>query len=525
MTTTYQNTTDTHPFLPQQKLFKAYDIRGETHLFCDDFLWALANVFAKRYRLVTDSVVIGYDVRQHSETIAKFLAAACYQQGLSVHWLGQVTTPIMAFLANQATGNGLMVTASHSKKDIHGIKWLINRESPSSQDIQDLFVQLGTIPKTIFSPKLLSKINNIYQKINHIDNGFTQYQQGITQAFANIYQQNYVEIFNNKPKPTIVIDCMNGATANFAKQLFGKFGYHCIMLNATPNPNFPKGNPDPCEAGRLDELSQAVCTHKADMGLAFDGDGDRLMIVSSKGNMVSPDHLLYLLAKIAIDERPQKSNITQHQPLEIIFDVKCSHHLPRLIANQGAVPIMEKTGSSLMRKSLQNQSRKSLFAGELSGHFLFNDGYFLLHDDAIYAGLRLLNWLTFQPNNLTQILENLPKSISTADMYLPLHNAEHGQKLLKNLLNLSKKPFFFLKQRFHIKNIATIDGLRLDFGFGFGILRQSNTGNFLTVRFCADSMAELQQVQRVFVGLCQVIDDDPQHTIAKQIANIQPILA
>ena len=534
--------TDIHPFLPQKRLFKAYDIRGEMRWFTDDFIWSLANAFARLYASCGDTVVIGFDVREHSEAIAKFLAFACHSKGLQVIWLGQVTMPILAFVANQYAGNGLMVTASHSEKQINGVKWLVNHESPSSDDILQLFEQLNE--ESELSADLLANIDNIIHQIHISTTHFADYQSAIHQGIDNIYQNIYadfdktidktvdknfdkkVDNFSQKSAQNqplaiekIVIDCMNGATARFAKDLFSSFGLDCVMLNDTPDPNFPKGNPDPCEGGRLHELCQSILLHQADMGLAFDGDGDRLMVADHTGTPLSPDNLLYLLAGIAIDEYPK-----QDKPVaEVIFDVKCSHHLPVLIEQRGAVPVMEKTGSSLMRKSLQNKSRFSIFAGELSGHFLFNDGYFVLHDDAMYAGIRLINWLNFQQDSLKTIINNLPKSVSTPDMYIPIDSSESGQLLIERLLKLTKKPFWAIKKRFWIKNVQTIDGLRLDFGYGFGILRKSNTGNFLTVRFSANTLEDLQKVQNVFVDLCHFIDENPNKPIAKIVANIQPI--
>lgn len=507
-----------HPFLPQKRLFKAYDIRGELRWFTDDFLLSLGIAFAKKFQQATDTVVIGHDVRQDSDMIAKFLAYACHQAGLTVYWLGQITTPMMAFMANTLTGNGLMVTASHSEKHINGIKWLVNHESPHSDDILALFETLREPPD--LTKELLHDIDNIVNKINTIDSIFNDYQQAIAQAIGHISQKIYPTKTNNFHIKKIIIDSMNGATARYAYDFYTKFGFDCQVLNDIPDPTFPKGNPDPCEQGRLDELSCAVVSQQADIGLAFDGDGDRLMVVDSMGNLLKPDDLLYILAGIAIDEYP---NTNAEKPSEVIFDVKCSHHLPLLIEQRGALPIMEKTGSSLMRKSLQNKSRFSIFAGELSGHFLFNDGYFILHDDAMYAGLRLLHWLNFQEKPLSHILENLPKNISTPDMYIPIDSSESGQLFIKRLLNLTKKPFWAIKQRFMINHVQTIDGLRLDFQYGFGILRKSNTGNFLTVRFSADNLENLQKVQTIFVDLCHFIDENPDKPIAKQVATIRPI--
>lgn len=499
-----------HPFLPQKKLFKAYDIRGEWQYFTDDFIVALVETFAQLFKNVNaPDVAIGYDVRHGSEQMALLFKKAIEKQGIKIHWLGQVTTPIMAFVANQYSGNGVMITASHSEKHINGIKWLVNHESPSSTDIQQLFANLVEQPLIVPNIDQQTVVN-----IVNDDKYFKDYQQEMLNSIQQINQfvgKNTTSLYAPQ---RLVIDCLNGATSRFAQQLFSSFGYDCVMLNDVADGNFPKGNPDPTEFGRLHELSQAVVREKADLGLAFDGDGDRLMVIDNHGQLVSPDNLLFLLANLALEE----VNKNEQMPAEVIFDVKCSHHIPALLNERGAVAIMEKTGSSLMRKSLQNQSRFSIFAGELSGHFLFNDGYFVLHDDAMYAGVRLLNWLQRQPLPFQQIIENLPTMISTADMYLPITSAEQGQTLVNQLIAVSQKPFHMIKHRFAIRQISTIDGLRLDFANGFGILRKSNTGNFLTVRFAGNNLQDLQQIQQFFVKLCQSVDKN----LAEQVASIQP---
>lgn len=552
-----------HPFLPQQKLFKAYDIRGDVRYFTDDFLWSLGQSFAELFT-PNSQVVIGYDVRTHSEAIAKILAYQLIQHNIDVIWLGQVTTPMMAFMANEKQGNGLIVTASHSERHINGIKWLVNHESPSSQDIADLFDSLADVSVQLPSQNLLATINNYPFKITE---SLKSYQNGIIFALSQInsiqnnnFKTGRMQYAPAKAKFKLLIDCLNGATSRFAHSIFTKLGYDCIVLNDTPDGTFPKGNPDPTEAGRLAELCQSVIDNQADIGLAFDGDGDRLMVVDSEGKVVAPDHLLYLLANLAIEEKSDNQS-----DVSVIFDVKCSHHLPILIEQQGAIPLMEKTGSSLMRKSLQTKSQNAIFAGELSGHFLFNDGYFVLHDDAMYAGIRLLNWLQHQDKTLTQIVADLPTSVSTADMYLPIETAEIGQNFIseivvkaKNTLAVLKIPTkkvdenlnpilaqadyqtplteFLPKQKVKKKKakkskklpffnkplqpqqITTIDGLRMDFPQGFGILRKSNTGNFLTVRFAGNTLADLRKIQQIFVELCQSIDEK----MAKQVAMIEP---
>lgn len=508
-----------HPFLPQQALFKAYDIRGDITLFSDDFLWALGQGFARLFgQHGGGRVAIGYDVRAFSPRIAAFIAYHCHAQGLHVDWLGQVTTPMMAYAASCQDGHGVMVTASHSPRHVHGVKWLCAHHSPSGEAIAALFDDLADLPAYVPTSADVARVHAVVHQFAHLSTpAFDAYQSAMAQAFADIQRTCYPD---NTPKHAplrLVIDCMNGATGAFAERLFRGFGYDCQLLNAMPDGSFPKGNPDPAEPSRLAELRHAVVAHGADMGLAFDGDGDRVMVVDGHGQMVAPDNLLYLLAQVALAERPMLDGVKI--TAEVMFDVKCSHHVPTLLSTQGAVPIMQKTGSSLMRQALQSRRRASVFAGELSGHFLFNDGYFVLYDDAMYAALRLLHWLRHQRATFAELLTALPVSISTADMYLPIASAEHGQRLLNQLLAHVQKPLSRLMRAFAVREISTVDGLRLDFAHGVGVLRRSNTGNYLTVRFCGDTLADLQHAQRVFSRLCASVDDD----LAAQVAQIQPV--
>ena len=508
-----------HPFLPQQALFKAYDIRGDITLFSDDFLWALGQGFARLFAQHGGGrVAIGYDVRKFSPRIAAFIAYHCHVQGLSIDWLGQVTTPMMAHAASCQDGHGVMVTASHSPRHVHGVKWLCAHHSPSAEAIGALFDTLADVPAYVPTAADLAAVQAFASQLGQADaTVFNAYQASMTQAFARIQHACYCACTPRHAPLRLVIDCMNGATSRFAERLFSGFGYDCQMLNAMPDGSFPKGNPDPAEPARLAELSHAVVASGADMGLAFDGDGDRVMVIDGHGRMIAPDNLLYLLAQIALAERPTLAGV--ESTAEVMFDVKCSHHVPTLLAAHGALPVMQKTGSSLMRQALQRRHRASVFAGELSGHFLFNDGYFVLYDDAMYAALRLLNWLRYQPVTFAELLASLPVSVSTADMYLPIASAEYGQRLLNQLLAAAQKPFSRLRRAFAVREVSTVDGLRLDFAHGVGILRRSNTGNYLTVRFCGDTLADLQHAQRVFSRLCASVDDD----LAAQVAQIQPV--
>lgn len=568
-------------FSDQRTLFKAYDIRGEHSLFTPEFIEALSNVLAHYYvhQAAASQIVIGFDARHGSEAIAQKLATCFRTFGVEVIWIGLVTTPIMAFWANQYQGHGLIATASHSEGHINGIKWLINGQSPSSEQIQYIYQQLVShtepdcssmsnqinvdkartasaqqplaklikLPRKLIVESYIDKAIAAIETINNSQLKTTNPQSKAPKSIANGLKAPSLSlpVSDRTASPLkIVIDCLNGSTGLFAEEFFRSHPALCsqvIMLNATPDGNFPKGNPDPMENGRLQELSEAVIGYNADLGLSFDGDGDRLMVVDNQGEALVADHLLFLLARVAIEDHRTQGTCTYASLCTptVIFDVKCSHHLPLLIKKLGAQGQMSKTGSSILRRALQAEKNGTephvLFAGELSGHFIFNDGHFLLHDDAMYAGLRLLNWLHYQPISLAEIVKTLPEAVSTPDVYLPLsdysysvsHNAaipssdETAQPILKKLSTLCDKLQSGINDLALSlptdARLTCIDGLRLDFAHGFGIIRSSNTSNSLTVRFAGDSLSDLENIQGCFVNLCQSISQD----LARQVANIR----
>ena len=564
-------------FAAQQSLFRAYDIRGSRQHFTHDFIHALGHAFAHLYRVQQKTnnennsqsankktiVVIGYDVRCGSDTVAQTLTDVLSQQGIQVIQLGLVTTPMMIFWAEQYQGHGIIVTASHSAKDILGVKWLVNHTSPSSADIQVLYQQLAI---NSAQNQSLSLIDRPIHKQQHlpVSQVASAYINTITQVFEQIYQNNNQsngqsakdsQLPSSKLDLVVVIDCMHGATSNIAKPLFTNFCQSVIMLNDTPDGDFPAGNPDPTEPQRLKQLQQSVLLHQADIGIAFDGDGDRLMVVDNQGKVVTPDHLLYMLATVAVNQCPAPLNESLSNA-QVLFDIKCCHHLPKLITELGATPVISKTGSSLMRQQMQQSDGQIIFAGELSGHFIFNDSYFILYDDAMYAALRLLHWLakpqlakpnlTTRTTSLSDIIESLPVIVSTADHYLPLPETvltkcsivEQLTRLclyLQQLITVTalcsthsndqavincapahctcsaQKHAITLEAAKKLLPIGTtlscIDGVRLDFARGFGVLRQSNTSQNLTVRFAGDSIDDLTDIQTRFAALCRPFNE------------------
>lgn len=598
-------------FAAQQSLFRAYDIRGSRKLFTPDFIEALGCAFAQLYHaspylpkdtslknspltqssliqnpltqnpyaqnLLTQNVdskntivVLGYDVRFGSASIAQSLVNILTQHSIQVVHLGLVTTPMMAFWAQQYCGHGIVVTASHSAKTILGIKWLVNYKSPDSAQIQSLYQQLNIETQNRFNGQkdspdqkaMLSLIDSpLSQQPIDLASEYvaTAYIDAIAQVFTHIYPSAKQGVKENLPSSdklnlVVVIDCMNGATSMIAQSLFARFCQQVIMLNDIPDGSFPTGNPDPTEPYRLKQLQQNVLAHKADIGMAFDGDGDRLMIVDNHGKIVTSDHLLYLLAQVALSKRP-KPLIDSLPPPQILFDIKCSHHLPTLLSEIGSEPILSKTGSSFMRQRMQHVGSSILFAGELSGHFIFNDSHFILYDDAMYAALRLLHWLSAnnKQHTLTGITQRLPAVVSTADHYLPMpKTAEEDCSVVEQLTRLchylrklvaaatdntfghyrldtcppslcdcsTNNHYITLEQARDLLPVGTklscIDGVRLDFAHGFGILRQSNTSHSLTARFAGNTLDDLKDIQAKFAALCRPLDNE----LAEQIVAI-----
>ena len=595
------------PSAAQQSLFRAYDIRGANQYFTSSFIQALGDAFATLYNAQNSQptqdinanatvetkqnvVVVGYDMRIGSEAIASTLSTVLAHHGLRVIQLGLITTPMMAFWAMQYQGHGIVVTASHSAKDILGIKWLVNNKSPSSSEIQTLYHQLTAHHSYHACPD--SQSNNSVLHSENIESikssqdsklpndlleQLPSYQvanvyiDAIAQVFEQLFQHNHSATAANQKSAykldlIVVIDCMHGATGSIAQRLFERFCQQVTFLNDIPDGNFPLGNPDPTEPNRLNELQRAVVSNAADIGLAFDGDGDRLMIVDNNGKIVTPDHLLYLLARIAITEHPNSLSDSLLAS-EVLFDIKCAHHLPRLLSELGTTPVISKTGSSFMRQQVQHPDNQIVFAGELSGHFIFNDSRFIPYDDAMYAALRLLHWLDQVHNDtndkkpLADIIHSLPTIVSTADHYLPMPqttttdcslveqltrfchylqylvdvsthtDSSYSQQLEDTCLPATTckssvctcataKTQIALKQTHELLPVGTklscIDGVRLDFAHGFGVLRQSNTSNSLTARFAGDSIDDLKDIQATFAVLCRPFNAD----LAEQILAI-----
>lgn len=441
-------------------LFRAYDIRGAIDDLSTELVSKIGRALAAQLRQQDQyQVVVGYDARTSSSGYAKLIREACVASGLTVIDIGRVSTPLCYFAAARHDGNAIMVTASHNPAHENGMKWLIAHQSPSPEAIQ-----------------------HIKQRI--IDQDFVE---GLGVIHSQSYLDDYLSLLQDDiilSQPVRVsIDAMHGSAGEIALAAFNAAGCEVSSLNIEPNGMFPNGAPDPSKPEHLQELGNDIVISGSQIGFAFDGDGDRLVVLDQQGQVISPDYLISLFAKICLDSNPGS---------DILFDVKCSRMVSSIVSTEGGRPVMLRTGNTFLRQALRDPDYQAVFAGEFSGHYFFNDGRGHGQDDGIYAALRLLEWLDNRGQTLEEVLAELPVRVSTADLYLPLDGTSASEILEAVATDAATIAD---------AKISTIDGIRLDFNHGFGIIRGSNTGNHLTARFDADTAENLRLIRNTFARL------------------------
>lgn len=447
-------------------LFRAYDIRGSIDQLTPAFIEKIGRALGAAFRAKDQyQVVVGYDARATSSSYAKLVRQALADSGLTVIDIGLVPTPLMHFASNDYDKNGIMITASHNPGDENGLKWVIGGESPTPEDIQAIRTRIEA----------------------------QDYISGIGSIRSQNFNDRYLDMLNDDvllSQPVkISMDGMNGSMGELALQALKATGCEVSAINAMANGMFPNGAPDPSSAENLHELSNDIVISNSSIGFAFDGDGDRLAVLNSKGEMISPDVMITLFAKILLDSHPGS---------DVIFDVKCSRMVSSIVTAHGGRPVMVRTGNTFLRRALHDPEHNAIFAGEFAGHYFFNDDRGQGRDDALYAALRLLEWLDQNGMTLEEAINELPQRFSTPEILLPLN--EIDAKTLMGQLEQESS------QLNHVK-LSTIDGIRLDFDTGFGIIRPSNTGANLTVRFDADSADDLHLIRATFATLLQPYDE------------------
>lgn len=438
-----------------ENIFRAYDIRGIAYTdLSKDVVINIGRAIARKVKKNNQNqLIIGRDGRNSSPDMASFLKSGISQEGCNIIDLGIVPTPALYFATYKLESNcAIMITGSHNPSNYNGFKIVINNKALSAEEIQEI-------------------------KYSILDEYRTPVKlQNIEENQIQILDQYLKSIVNNihlKKPLNIVIDCGNGAASVIAKEVFEKLGCNVKPLFCELDGNFPNHHPDPSKEENMQDLVSEVKRTSADLGLAFDGDADRLGVVSSSGEIISADRQMILFSQDVL--RVSKGG-------NIVFDVKCSKLLPQAIREKGGNPVISKTGHSFIKNKIQEVN--ALLGGEMSGHIFFNDrwpGF----DDGIYAGARLLEIIS-QFNE--DPLQTIPKLFATPEINIEVTDSNKFQIVEK------------FKSNFKIKKteIITIDGIRVEFKNGWGLLRASNTSAILVLRFEADSKNALNEISDIF---------------------------
>lgn len=467
------------PVFPAQ-VFRAYDIRGKVSLLTPEFIYAVANGLAELFLEHGQTKnVLGFDARLNSENYANIIQTICVEKGLQVDCIGQCSSPLMYFSARQNGGNGIMVTASHNEKTDNGIKWMLQGLPPSPEMIQCVAEKSQPFfqEQITLAPKVFS---------THPE-------------FCQQYIDHLCQDIQLKHPFKVVVDGLNGSAGKIAVEVLNRLGCDVIALRCDANGHFPDHAPDPSKEQHLEKLKSAVIKHQADLGFALDGDGDRLVMVDEHAKLISADQLLCLFTEMCLKIHPKH---------EIVFDVKCSTMVRNTIRNLGGSAKMIRTGSTFLRKYLAQSKGHAVFGGEYAGHYVFNDGRGLGYDDGLYACARILEYLSESEHQTVSALLNLyPARASTEDLYISTSGFKTAQ-VLQDIEEYSQNLN---------AELSKIDGIRLDFEDGFGIIRASNTGEYFTVRFDADNSARLDDIRDTFVTMLR----DKYPTIAQDILDAQ----
>lgn len=436
-------------------LFREYDIRGHAErLLSDEQATAIGRAIGTEVLARGDrAVVVGRDGRLSSPRLLEALTDGVLATGCDLIDLGLVPTPVMNFaaLTGDATRSGIMITASHNPPEDNGFKIVIAGEVLSGARIQAL-----------------------HQRIQAQD--FVE-GQGILsrQEVGETYLQRIVsDIAPSRLK--VVLDCANGVAGPLACELLARLGCEVTPLYCEPDGHFPNHPPDPTREENLDDLKLVVRSRGADLGIALDGDGDRMVAVTHEGRVVWPDELMMIFARDVLARQPGAS---------IVFDVKCSYRLPQLISACSGIPLMRRTGHSHIRNAVAEA--QAPLGGEYSGHLFFPDRWFGF-DDGLYAAARLIELVTLHEQPLSDIVAALPSSVASPEVLISVAEADKF-RIIEQLL---------AGNHFEEAEIDTTDGLRVQWPFGWGLVRASNTNAHLTLRFEADSRSHLQGIQQRF---------------------------
>ncbi len=447
------------------EIFRAYDIRGIVGQTLDtDIAYRIGqSIGSEAAAKNNQTVAVGADGRLSSPELSAALIQGLRDSGRNVINLGMVPTPLAYYATHHTEAeSAVMITGSHNPPDYNGFKIVIDGQTLANEQIQSLYTRIANSDFTTGQGS--NERTNIAQHyIDHIIG----------------------DVVLARPMK-VVIDCGNGVAGAIAPKLFEALNCEVIPLYCEVDGHFPNHHPDPSKEENLVDLKAAIAEHQADLGLAFDGDGDRVGIVTNAGNMIYPDRLLMVLAKDVVSRNPGA---------EIIYDVKCSRRLDGLISNYGGRAIMWKTGHSLIKAKMKETG--ALLAGEMSGHIFFKERWFGF-DDGLYSAARLLEILSADSRDADSIFAAFPDDISTPELNIEV--TEERKFDIIDQLQASAK--------FDDGEIISIDGIRVNFKDGWGLIRASNTTPMLVLRFAAENEEALDRIRNNFkVQLLAVAPD------------------
>ena len=447
-----------------QSIFRAYDIRGitDTNLTQQVCYWIGRAFAAQAISQSQHTAALGRDGRLSSLGIEQALGQGLVDGGMHVTSVGQVPTPVLYYATHALeTGTGIMITGSHNPPEYNGLKMMIGGVTLAEELIQML-----------------------YQRLQH--NDLSNAEGSLEQAdLSNQYIDSALATAKLARPLRVAVDCGNGVAGELAPKLIEALGCDVIPLFCEIDGNFPNHHPDPAEPENLQDLVNAVKTERADIGLAFDGDGDRLGVITPTGEIIWPDKMMMLFAQDIIARNPGTP---------VIFDVKCSKHLERIISEAGGDAIMWKTGHSHIKAKIKQTN--AALAGEFSGHICFGERWYGF-DDALYTAVRLLELLSQTELDADALFAQYPITFSTPE--IKIHTTETRKFEVMDAL--------VANQGFKDGRLTAIDGIRIDFDDRWGLIRPSNTSPVLSLRFEADSAEALERIQDEFQAQLSKVDN------------------
>ena len=447
-----------------ESIFREYDIRGIVpNQINEDSIKAIAHAIANKcHDEKVNELALGRDGRLSGNEILLVLSKQLRLLGINIVNIGLVTSPLLYFAAKKLKSkSGVMITGSHNPKNYNGFKIVIN-DSPVS----------GT--------EILNLISN---KRNHSkDSGSEIFKENLMDEYiAEVISQKT----QNSKKIKVVVDCGNGSAGKIGPKLMRALGYEVVELFCEIDGNFPNHHPDPGKVENLQDLIKAVEKEGADIGIAFDGDGDRLGVISNLGEIIYPDQLMMIFSRAVLEKNKGR---------EIVFDVKCTNLLAEIISEAGGMPVMSPTGHFHIKNTLKKTNAP--LAGEMSGHIFFNDEWYGF-DDGHYSAFRLIEIIKNSESSIGAIFDELPKAYSTPEININI-DEDKKFKIVEDFVSQSE---------FREGEKITIDGLRVNFDDGWGLLRASNTTPKLVLRFEANSPERLNEIRNIFLNQLKIIDE------------------